>query len=136
MEVGIDCVDIARFDKDALSNKKFLKRIFTKDEIQYCNTKGKPSQHFAVRFAGKEAIVKALSQYNIKIPLNQIEIVNNREGIPFVRILNEKYKDLEIKISLSHSSEIAIAVAIVSKYSTFENSFEKQTGVSTHERRN
>ena len=115
MEVGIDCVDIPRFDKDVLSNENFLRRIFTKKEIQYCNRKAKPSQHFAARFAGKEAIVKALSQCNIKVPSNQIEILNNREGIPFVRILNEKCKDLEIKISLSHSSEIAMAVAIVSE---------------------
>lgn len=119
LEVGIDCVDIARFDKKALSNRNLLERIFTKDEIQYCNRKPKPPQHFAARFAGKEAIVKALYHYDIKIPANQIEILNNREGIPFVRILNERYKGFEIKISLSHSSEIAMAVAIV--YENMEN---------------
>ena len=117
LEVGIDCVDIARFDEGALSNRKFLERIFTKDEIQYCEERAKHSQHFAARFAGKEAIVKALSNYDIKIPANQIEILNNHKGVPFVRILNEKCKDFEIKISLSHSNKIAMAVAIV-----YENS--------------
>jgi len=118
-EVGIDCVDIARFDEKAISNREFLGRIFTKDEIQYCERRAKPSQHFAARFAGKEALIKALYHYGIKIPANQIEILNNPEGIPFVRILNEKCKDFEIKISLSHSSEIAIAVVVV--YKNMEN---------------
>lgn len=113
LEVGIDCVDIARFDEGALSNRNFLERIFTKEEIQYCEGRAKPSQHFAARFAGKEALIKSLCHYDINIPANQIEILNTREGIPFIRILNEKCKGFEIKISLSHSSEIAMAVAIV-----------------------
>ena len=120
LEVGIDCVDIARFDEEAISNRKFLEKIFSKDEIQYCKGRAKPSQHFAARFAGKEAIIKALCHHDIKIPANQIEILNNRDGIPFVRILNEKCKDFEIKISLSHSDEIAMVVAIVYENSTFE----------------
>ena len=114
MEIGIDCVDIRRFDA-VLSNKSFLNRTFTKKEIQYCQKKAKPSQHFAVRFAGKEAVIKAFSHYDINIPLNQIEILNDHKGIPFVRILNEKCKDFDIKISLSHSITCAMAVAIISK---------------------
>ena len=112
--MGIDCVDISRFDREVLSSRNLLERIFTKNEIHYCRRKAKPSQHFAARFAGKEAIVKALFCYNITVPPNQIEILNDKDGSPFVRILKEKCNDFEIKISLSHSSEIAMAVAIVS----------------------
>ena len=115
MEIGIDCVEISRFNKEAFSNKKFIDRLFTKNEIQYCKSKTKSSQHFAARFAGKEATIKALSNYDTRIPPNQIEILSNKNGIPYVNILNEKCKDYEIKISLSHSEKIAMASVIISK---------------------
>ena len=115
MEIGIDCVNISRFDDKLLSNNKFLEKVFTKTEILYCKKKAKPSQHFAVRFAGKEAVIKALSHYDVNVPFNQIEISNDERGIPSVRILNGNLNHFDIKISLSHSIEIAIAVALVSK---------------------
>lgn len=117
MEIGIDCVNISRFDDKLLSNNKFLEKVFTKNEILYCKKKAKPSQHFAVRFAGKEAVIKALSHYAVKVPFNQIEILNDEGGIPSVRILNDNLNHFDIKISLSHSIEIAMAVALVSNNS-------------------
>lgn len=112
MEIGIDCVEIARFES-VYDDKKLLHKIFTEHEIQYCRKRTPSAQHFAVRFAAKEALVKALSRYNIQIPLNHIEILNNKNGSPFVRILNGQYKHVEMKISLSHSTKIAMAFAIV-----------------------
>lgn len=117
LEIGIDCVEISRFNRDIISKKNILKKIFTENEIQYCEKKVKASQHYAVRYAGKEAVVKAFSCYKIEISMNQIEILNKKNGIPFVKILGDKLSDFNIKISLSHSREIAIAVAIVSKNS-------------------
>lgn len=119
MEIGVDCVEIHRFE-EITNNKKLLYKIFTEKEIQYCKSKTPSPQHFAVRFAGKEALLKALSPYNIQIPLNQIEILNNKGGSPFIKIFNDQYKYLEMKISLSHSKETAIAFVIVSD--------KKQTG--------
>lgn len=113
MEIGIDCVDIARFKKDIISKQNILRKIFTENEVRYCEQKENTSQHYAVRFAGKEAVVKALSCYEIKVSLNQIEILNTKNGIPYVKILDDKLTDFDIKISLSHSREIAMAVAIV-----------------------
>jgi phosphopantetheinyl transferase (holo-ACP synthase) len=72
-----------------------------------------PSQHYGVRFAGKEAVVKAFLCYGIRIPLNKIEILNRKNGIPFVTILDKNAGKFEIKISLSHSDTIAAAVAVV-----------------------
>lgn len=115
LEVGIDCVDISRFNKDVISKKNILKKIFTENEIQYCEKKGKTSQHYAVRFAGKEAIVKAFSCYYITVSLKQIEILNKKNGSPYVKILDDKLSDFDIKISLSHSRETAMAVAIITK---------------------
>ena len=117
--IGVDCVDIARFS-DIINDEKLLHKIFTAREIEYCKGKKPFSQHFAARFAGKEAVIKALSHYNIRISLNQIEISNNKNGSPFVKILNDEYESFEIKISLSHSKEIAMAmVAVIDKRKTF-----------------
>jgi holo-[acyl-carrier protein] synthase len=115
LEIGIDCVDITRFKHDITSKKDILKKIFTENEIQYCEKKMKPSQHYAARFAGKEAIVKAFAGFGIKISLITIEILSNEKGIPYVNILDDKLKDYVIKISLSHAENIAVACAIVSK---------------------
>ena len=115
VEIGIDCVDIARFAKDMVSKQNILRKIFTENEIHYCEKKYNKSKHYAVRFAGKEAVVKALSCYDIRVSLNQIEILNTKNQVPFVRLLDEQLGDFEIKISLSHSGEIAMAVAIVFK---------------------
>lgn len=115
MEIGVDCVDIDRFKKENLSSEALLKKIFTENEIHYCEEKPKPSQHYAARFAGKEAVIKALYHYKIRIPSKKIEILNDDQGIPFVRILDGNLNYFDVKISLSHSEEIAIAIAIVSK---------------------
>ena len=121
MEIGIDCVNISRFDAEISSNHKFLEKIFTQNEIVYCKKKAKSSQHFAVRFAGKEAVIKALSHYDVNVPFNQIEISNDERGIPSVRLLNDDLNHFDIKISLSHSIETAMAVALVSKDSVQNN---------------
>lgn len=115
MEVGIDCINISRFTRNIISKKNIINKIFTKNEIQYCEKKERSNQHYAARFAGKEAVVKAFFCYEIEIPFNQIEILNKKNGIPFVKILDDRIVDFEIKISLSHSSEIAMAVVIVNK---------------------
>ena len=90
-----------------------LHRIFTEKEISYCEKMENPAQHYAVRFAGKEAVKKALTDYKMDVNLNQIEILNNINGKPFVNILNESKNILEIKVSLSHSKTTAIALAII-----------------------
>ena len=115
LEVGIDCIDISRFNKDIILKKNILTKIFTENEIQYCEKKGKASQHYAVRFAGKEAVVKAFSYHDIAISLKQIEILNKKNGSPYVKILDDKLSEFDIKISLSHSRETAMAVAIIIK---------------------
>jgi holo-[acyl-carrier protein] synthase len=115
LEIGIDCVNILHFNDDILSKKNFLRKIFTENEIKYCEKKVKASQHYAVRFAGKEAVVKALSCYGITVSLKQIEILNKKNRCPYVKIIDKKLSDLDIKISLSHSKETAMAVAIINK---------------------
>jgi holo-[acyl-carrier protein] synthase len=112
MEVGVDCIEIKRFlqfEKD----DHFLSKIFTKKEIDYCQGNKKSCQHYAARFAGKEAVIKAISHYGIQLLPNQIEILNDATGIPFVTINAEHCNQYKLKISLSHSDEIALAFVII-----------------------
>ena len=110
--IGIDCVEISRFEG---LESSFFNRNFKSGEIKYCNSKPRPLQHYAVRFAAKEAVIKALSNIDIFIDLNSIEIERDSYGRPSVKIYGDFNKDLNFNLSLSHSNDFAIANVIVSK---------------------
>ena len=114
MEIGIDSIENSRF-QDIIYNPKLMKKIFTDEEVAYCIKKCNPSQHFAARFAAKEAVRKALYSNEISIPFNQIEILNNDHGRPYVNITNEKGKNIAIKISISHNFTMSYSVALIYK---------------------
>lgn len=108
MELGVDLVEIPRIKSLARRNKKFLPRVFSRAEIDYCRSKKDPWPHFAVRFAAKEAIYKALGR--AQIPLTAISVSRDKKGRPLVTIKGRPAKNL--KLSLSHGREHAVAVAI------------------------
>lgn len=112
MGIGVDIDDIGRFE---LSKKdKLISRVFTRKEIQYCYGKAYPAQHLAVRFAGKEAIIKALTSLNLKVPAySEIEILNDSHGVPAAKISKSYKRTPDITISLSHAKDNAIAFALV-----------------------
>ena len=112
MEIGVDCIEVARF-KGILRNARLASKIFTKKEITYCRAKASPPQHLAARFAGKEAVSKALSGFGIAVPLNKIEISNRKSGLPIARVLDKRCAKLNVRISLSHTRGIAMAFAII-----------------------
>ena len=113
--IGVDIENISRFqgltiEKDA----SFLNRLFTEKELDYCFSSGNPAEHLAARFAGKEVIIKALTQAGkSKVDYRDIEIVNDQRGVPGARILKDGFAGLDILLSLSHSQEAAIAFTIV-----------------------
>lgn len=111
MAIGVDIEDIERF-KD--KSQEFLDRIFTQNEQDYCLSKPCPQNHFAARFCAKEAVIKALSALNITHPrLNQIEVFHDENKFPRIKILDTKYANLTIDISLSHDKTKAIAFATI-----------------------
>lgn len=110
ISIGTDCEEISRFIKE-IDNRGFLERIFTQNELDYCLSKAKPAQHLAVRFAGKEAIIKALSDQDIQVGMADIEILRDQRGVPEARVISQP--NLLIKISLSHCDNIAVATALV-----------------------
>jgi len=108
MDVGVDLVEIARVKAFARRNPRFLTRVFSKAEIAYCKAKKDPWPHFAVRFAAKEAVYKALGKADV--PLTAISVARGAAGRPSVTIAGKPAKRL--KLSLSHGREHAVAFAV------------------------
>ncbi len=114
--IGVDIESIDRFNKpEVINNKLFLNKIFTKKELKYCFSKKKPASYLAARYAGKEAIFKALSSIGINLNYKLLEISNNKNGVPKVRINNNSLNNLYVHISLSHCDNKAIAFATVTR---------------------
>ncbi|MBF0484411.1 MAG: holo-ACP synthase [Candidatus Omnitrophica bacterium] len=113
--VGTDIIEIDRIEHAITKwGDGFLSHIFTEPEINYCRQYKKPAQHFAVRFAAKEAVFKAIGD-NPHITWKDIEIVNDLNGKPVCRMTNGEYQDRKILISLSHSKYYAVAHAIITQ---------------------
>lgn len=119
IRIGTDIIEISRIKKSIEdTDNKFIERIYTNKEIEYCESrKSQKYQHYAVRFAGKEAVFKAISSMlknKFEIDWKDIEILNDSSGRPYVNILKSKISDkINIDISLSHCKEYALATVIV-----------------------
>ena len=118
--IGTDIIEVSRIEK-LIKDKgdRFLNRIYTQKEIDYCESKGSNKfQHYAGRFAAKEAVFKILavnfSNQNNNKPLKfqNIEILNNDDGSPYVNIIHDVMVLNTLRISISHIKEYATAVAI------------------------
>lgn len=107
LNVGVDIIDIDRF-RGVKREAPFIKRTYTPKELDYCYGYSDPAPHLAATFAGKEAVVKSIGTKQ-GASLGSIEILRNGDGVPYVRV-NGVDSD-EIKVSLSHSKNHAVAVA-------------------------
>lgn len=109
---GTDVIEINRI-KDSIETMKerFLDRVYTKKEQAYCESKNAQKyQHYAVRFAAKEAAFKAISvmlEDKYSVSWQDIEIMNDEQGRPSVKI--KGIQNADIDISLSHCKEYATA---------------------------
>lgn len=115
---GTDIIEINRIKECIVELKEtFINKIYTEKEKEYCeNKKNAKYQHYAARFAAKEAIFKAISD-NLKdkyeISWKDAEIINDRNGKPKINFINKKIENLEnIEISISHCKEYAVANVI------------------------
>tara|TARA_B100001996_G_C18278669_1_gene446072 strand:+ start:47 stop:439 length:393 start_codon:yes stop_codon:yes gene_type:complete len=120
--LGNDIVNIKRIKSSiSLNKKRFINKIFTKNEINYCNSKKYFYNYFAKRFAAKEALSKALGTGITKgINFKDIEVKNNTQGKPFIilrgnakKYLKRKIKNKEYKIHLTLSDDSPWACATV-----------------------
>ena len=109
---GIDIIEVKRVKNQLENNNAFKKRVFTEGEIAYCEKKKRKFEHYAVRFAAKEAVWKAMGKGGIG--LRSIEVKNKVSGRPEVYFKGRKIKE-KVLISLSHCEDYAVAQAIIYK---------------------
>lgn len=128
--IGTDIIEVDRI-KNAIEKygERFLKRIFTEKEIEYCEEfKEKKYLHYAARFAVKEAFSKAIGTGLTQgFKFTEIGIINEKSGKPVVVLdgkMKERYSRFQIDVSLSHTETNAVAFIVMSENSNnsiFEN---------------
>lgn len=118
IKTGIDIIEIERVKQSIEeTDGKFCERVYTEKEIEYCESKKiQKYQHYAARFAAKEAVLKAISQLlesKFDIEWKEIEILNDENGRPYVNILKQGLNIDNIDISISHCKTYAVASVVV-----------------------
>ncbi len=119
--IGIDMVKVERMKKAVERwGERFLRRVFTDDEIAYSYKKAEPWLSLSVRFAAKEAFIKAIGS-EIAVALTDIEVMNSASGRPFFRMKDGVEAFFEEKaitcahLSLSHEREYGVACVVLEK---------------------
>ena len=117
---GTDIIEIGRIKENIEDlGEKFLNRIYTQKEIEYCESKkGQKYQHYAARFAAKEAIFKAISknlENKFDIGWKDAEILNDEQGRPQVKIKGVQRENIDISISHCRDHAVAMVVMLVEK---------------------
>lgn len=119
IKCGTDIVEIDRI-KESIEKlgDKFLNKVYTEEEIKYCESKGKQKyQHYAARFAVKEAVFKAVSEQiedKYSVCWKDFETINDKKGRPSLNLLGIKTKQIEnIDVSISHCKQYATANVVI-----------------------
>lgn len=119
--IGTDIIEVDRIAVKLEKGKGFRDLVFTAQEIAYCERQVHPAQHYAARFAAKEAFLKAMGTGwgHGTINFNEIEIVNTETGKPLLQLTGRavaSYSELQIKqihVSLSHVKATAVAMVLI-----------------------
>jgi holo-[acyl-carrier protein] synthase len=117
---GIDIIEVERIAQRVGRDSGFRELVFSKDEMNYCDSKTSRFEHYAARFAVKEAFLKAVGRgWDSGLSLHEIEVVNEPNGKPGLRLSGQTEKELAplgirfIHVSLSHLKTMATAVVIL-----------------------
>lgn len=116
--IGTDIVEIARI-KRLMKNQHAIDRLLTKKEAELMANRAKPHEFFAGRFAAKEAVSKAFGVGISKCPPNEVEVLNDDLGAPYVVLydnakkLQESKNATKIFISITHEKEYAVAMVVL-----------------------
>lgn len=117
--IGTDIAEVIRIAK-SIENISFKERVFSKNEIAYCETKTNKAENYAARFAAKEAFFKSIGTgWRGGMAFNEVEVINDELGKPTLNILGEtaeliKEKNIKIiHVSLSHIKDVAMATVVL-----------------------
>lgn len=117
--IGVDMLEIARMRRAMERHPSILRRTFTEEECAYCETTARPAEHYAARFAAREAVLKALGTgFSDGIGMKDVSVGRGDDGRPRV-VLMRRAAELaqaqgvqEVVLSLSHTREVAVANAV------------------------
>ena len=120
---GIDIVDITRFERLLEEgNVRLFQRLFTVHELEYCAGKARSAQHYALRFAAKEAFLKACGLgLREGLTWHDVEVVNDTLGKPELRLHGKAlqiFTDMDLSktfASLSHDGNFAVAMVVLER---------------------
>jgi len=118
--LGVDIVEIERFKSAMERHPGLINRVFTRKEQDYCFSRKIPYRHFAVRFASKEAVLKALRTGRSGIGWKDVEVTRTESGSPQIELYNsaldlvkaEGIIQILVSLSFSHNNAVAAAVAV------------------------
>lgn len=134
--IGTDIIEVERI-KSAIEKygDRFLKRIFTEKEIDYCEQfKDKKYLHYAARFAVKESFSKAIGTGITQgFKFAEIGIINEASGKPLIMLegdLKEKYGKYTCEVSISHTEANAVAFVVMSDDEKDKSVFDKSNSES------
>ncbi len=120
--IGTDIIEVGRIKKQLTDTGNFKSRIFTKSEINFCDSKANYAERYAARFAAKEAFFKALGTGCIDgMAFNEIEVIRSNLGKPEILLHGKTKENLQkqgnfvIHLSLTHIKEMVNAVVIIEK---------------------
>jgi len=118
--LGVDIVEIERMGRALARRPRMRDRLFSAEEQAYCDARNKPEIHYAMRFAAKEAVLKALGTGFSGIRFRDVEVVRDERGRPVPRLSGRAAEvadaagvvEMHLSLSFTHTNAVASAVAI------------------------
>jgi holo-[acyl-carrier protein] synthase len=118
--LGVDIVEIGRMAAALERHPSMRERLFSVDERAYCDKRNRPEIHYALRFAAKEAVLKALGTGFAGMRFTDVEVVRDAGGRPIPRLSGRAREvadalgvvELHLSLSYTHTTAVASAVAI------------------------
>ena len=118
--IGIDLIEVERVAEKIGKLSGFRELVFSKNEIEYCELRANKFEHYAARFAAKEAFFKAIGTgWRDGTAFNEVEIINEENGKPVISFLGKTAASVsklnlgKIAVSLSHLKTMATAIVII-----------------------
>ncbi len=116
--LGVDIIELARMERAILRQPHLPRRIFSEQEVEYCESKINPATHYALFFAAKEAVLKALGTGFNGMRFTDIEVCHDKAGRPYpilhghARELAQQQGIMEMHLSLSYTHSVGVASAV------------------------
>lgn len=117
--IGVDMLEIARMQHALDERPYFIRRLFTEDERMYCEHTARPAEHYAGRFAAREAVLKALGLgFGNGVGIGDVSVVRDDSGRPRVLLAGRAAEVAreqgvrEVALSISHTHDVAVANAV------------------------